>query len=229
MVTTAMSVSAGRPLDGPAAYASQGSGAVVIGRPVCPLPGELSDREVQPPARPGFRDYSSTAGVRVGALPMGRVVQPARVRQQGPDAEHGIVIGTIVGRPPQLMPQDSDGYPNLYHVSTSAPTQVAFAVRNSGNTVMVISGEDDYPAEDPTCLATLVCCVCPCWCVGLIAIAKSREVASANDRGEFSAAHERRKEALRLIYLTVALGVVVNVVYFILRQQSGDGGTNSSS
>lgn len=229
MVTSAMAASTGRSgtLDGPAFFAAQGNGAVVIGRPVCPLPGELSDGEAQheaPPVAPAVRESLGTT-VRVGAVPMGRVLPPPSGRQ-GPDADAGIVVGTIVGRPPHLMPHQGSYQAGNFHPQSGAPMQMVFGDRNM---VVVISGEDEYPAEDPTCLATLVCCVCPCWCVGLIAIAKSREVAGANDRGDFSAAHERRKEAMRLIYITVALGVIVNIIYFILRQQSGDTGTNSSS
>lgn len=191
----------------------EGVGAVVVGWPVCPLPGEISDGEALPPARPSIQEHSGTA-LQVSSIPMGRVLPP--------DVYASLVVGTVVGRPPQPMIAHEDVEANP---SSSAPSQVVFGGRD---VVVNISDEDDCPAEDPTCLATVVCCVCPCSCFGLSAIAKSRQVARKNGRGEFGAAHKKRKEAMRLIYMTVAVGVVVNVIYFFLRHR-GSGGSSFST
>lgn len=79
----------------------------------------------------------------------------------------------------------------------------------------LVSGEgSDNAAEDPTLLALFVC-VCCCWLTGLIAIARSREVVWANCQGDFGAAHHKRREAMKMIYISAVIGIMLHLLYFV--------------
>merc|ERR1712083_436138 len=75
---------------------------------------------------------------------------------------------------------------------------------------MQVGGEHG-PAEDPMVMA-VVACFCCCWCIGILAICKSMEVQRANAEGDYILAHQKRKEAMMMIYLTVGIGIVILII-----------------
>merc|ERR1719291_1139060 len=85
-------------------------------------------------------------------------------------------------------------------------------------------GQHTGPAEDPMIMAALSCFCCPCPCIGILAICKSMEVQRANARGDYILAHQKRREAMMMIYLTVGVGVCIIIINAIIRMTSGGGG-----
>jgi len=135
---------------------------------------------------------------------------------QPPQASPGIVQGKVVGG------------------ATMAPAYGVYQQQPYGGygDGIGIPGQEGYPAQDPTCLAFIACCCC-CWCVGIIAILKSKEVNVANERGDYVAAHEKRREAMKYIYITIAIGIAADILLFIMRIAGGKeqsaNGTGSGS
>merc|ERR1719161_744800 len=78
---------------------------------------------------------------------------------------------------------------------------------------VIVCADGMEPAPDPTCLAAVVCFVC-CWCLGIIAILKSRQVANFNMMGDYANAHEARRQAMQWIYITIGTGVILHIIQF---------------
>eukprot|EP00440_Ansanella_granifera_P027597 gb/GFBE01029981.1/.p1 GENE.gb/GFBE01029981.1/~~gb/GFBE01029981.1/.p1 ORF type:complete len:179 (+),score=24.30 gb/GFBE01029981.1/:1-537(+) len=81
---------------------------------------------------------------------------------------------------------------------------------------------EDAPAEETLCLA-LVACLCCCWLTGLVAIFKSKEVSIANNQGDYKTAHEKRKQAVKFIYLTILSGMVTQTAYALYTSSTRAG------
>jgi len=113
-------------------------------------------------------------------------------------------MDTVVGQPSICVGVPGD--PPYQHTIVQSPGRIPDALR-----------EELYPAEDPWCLAVLSCCCC-FWVTGVLAIIKAKEVSLANERGDYKLAHKKRQQTMRLVYLTVAIGVVIHVLYYFLRR-----------
>jgi len=163
-------------------------GQVVQGCPV----GTTSDRQDGPTVVQAT--VVSTDG-RTSSVPRGNIVQTAPM---------GIPMDTVVGQPAICV-----GF------SGEAPRQQTFT-RASGRMPDAF-GEELYPAEDPWCLAVLSCCCC-FWVTGVLAIIRAKEVSLANERGDYKLAHLKRQQAMRLIYLSVAIGINIHILYYFLRR-----------
>lgn len=140
-----------------------------------------------------------------------------------PHAHGQIVQGTpLPGACNPQVPMGTFGSPNAPPMAigtvVGAPADRAYAGPYAGhpNTAWGTADEDIYPAEELTFVAWFVCCCC-CWIPGINAIIKAREISYANGVGDFRTAHLKRREALRLIYITVVLGIFVDIAYIIYR------------
>lgn len=140
--------------------------------------------------------------------------QPGHVVQAMP-LGGGATHGTVIGQPvygPGGEPMQSQMHRPSYG--------------SGGDQMIVMSVHDciDEPAPDPTCLAavTCLCCFCP---TGLFAVLKAQEVSRANAEGNFPLAHKKRKEAMIWIYVTFAIGFLIQILQTFLRGRTGgDGG-----
>merc|ERR1719171_1260782 len=69
------------------------------------------------------------------------------------------------------------------------------------------------PASDPTAIAAIVCYFC-CWCSGVVAIMKARQVTQFNAIGDYKTAHEARRDAMNWTYITLVFGIIIHAVRF---------------
>lgn len=139
---------------------------------------------------------------------------------------------TVVGQPVVIgtgVPGDRwgshVGHPGLYGSQAGYGPQAGLY---AGGLHGPYTGLAGVPAEDPT-IPAILACFCCCWCVGIVAIIKAQEVQQLNMQGNFPVAHEKRKEAMTWIYITVGTGIIFSVANFILRmalgsQDKGHGG-----
>lgn len=145
----------------------------------------------------------------VQATPVGESDVPGRLVQAMPIGGANTVLGRPVSGP------------------GGEPMQGSYQPRpsQSGDQIAVMyMGECiDEPAPDPTCLAavTCFCCFCP---TGICALLKAQEVSRANAEGNFPLAHKKRKEAMMWIYITFAIGFLLQIVSTLARGRAGDGG-----
>ncbi|CAE8636692.1 unnamed protein product [Polarella glacialis] len=156
------------------------------------------------------------SGPPAHASGMGNVQQPPRQgNQMASGYQPGYQPGCQPGYQPGVQSAQQGSVPTcVVGQAIGVPAHAQDLYVGSGGQAMDGSYDDNFPAADPSFLAFLACCCC-CWCIGIVAIMKSREVSLYNHAGDYKTAHEKRRQALRLIYLTILIGIAIDIIYFL--------------